>query len=190
MSSKRDLAMELLRDKDVRKGVSTVVSDTYSVGKTILKVLGWTALAGVAIWGGVKIYGAVNKKLEQNKEEKEMQDRVDKNKAYIINSEDWFKSAVSTLKAAMEVSKGYNNKYTNYKDSSYDKTRIMTVLNALNNNYEWDNLIIKFGRPEGHDLKEWIGLDDKTDVTSYNQVLKTKGVENELELIPNVELTW
>ena len=175
-------AEELLKDDEIRGGV-----------KTTFKVIGWT-IAGVVIFfvGRAAVKKAV-KSYKSWKERKKIEEEVDSNKAKLSFDDATFDSLVSKLKTAMQTSKGYKNTYgfnvSAWANINYDESAITQVLKKLKNEFDWKELILKFGKIDGHTLREWLGLDDKGDVSSYNLILSNIGVK-ESDLIENIDLEF
>ncbi len=169
---------ELLADKGVR-----------SLAVTGIKILGWTVVGGLAVWGITAAAKAISKKIKANKEQRELEQQVENHRSMIVNPPEFFTNAVRTLQQAMQTSEGYKDTYASWGNSSYDKDKILSVLKKLQNKYEWDELVLKFGRIDGHDLKDWIGLDNEGDVKQYNLVLSNMQVD-EFNLVPNVKLRF
>ena len=127
---------------------------------------------------------------EAQEAQRELEEQTSANRSKLVNSPEWFASAVRILKEAMKTTEGYHDTYNNWSNVSYNKDSILGVLRKLQNKYEWDELQLQFGRIDSHDLREWLGLDDKGDVRAYNLILSNMGVMDESKLIPNVELRF
>lgn len=169
---------DLIADKEVR---------SLLVGT--VKVAGWILIGGLTVWGVGAVVKKVRKVIAENKAQRELEEQTALNKSKLINTPEWFASSVKMLKEAMRTIEGYHDTYNNWSDIIYSKDTILGVLRKLNNKYEWDELQLQFGRIDSHDLREWLGLDDKADVKAYNLILSNMGV-SEASLIPNVELRF
>lgn len=180
------------RKKDNLRGVtSELMADQQVRGLfvTTAKVLGWVVIGGLAVWGVSAVAKKVKKALDASKAQRELEEQTAINRSKLVNPPSFFTGAVGNLKSAMRTSDGYRDTYTNWGRSQYDKNKILAVLGALKNKYEWDELQLQFGRIDSHDLRDWLGLDNESDVKAYNLILSNMGVE-EMSLIPNVELRF
>lgn len=174
-----DAATKFLDDKetrdDIREGVKTVATTAFSfwkyAGYTVLGVVGVSLL----VWGGKKLIGVLSETADAIKDKKRQSDNMSDAQSKTTKEKLWFTNAVADLKTAMGGCKeGFNHWVT-----SYNSDKISAILRALGNQYDWQYLCGMFGTIDGHGLADWLGCDGWSDRSTYNDILKSKGVEEQ-----------
>lgn len=165
------VAIDLLKDKEVKKAIGKGAQTAIETGSSIVKWF-WISVGSVAgiallVWGGKKLANVISEtkeKLDENKRQKDnMQEAKDSRS---ITNELWFTNAVADLKSAMGGCESFNKWFV-----SYNCDKIRAILSELGNKYDWQYLCGKFGTIDKHGLADWLGCDGWSDRNSYNEIL-------------------